>query len=427
METPGNSTYGATRAWLLLALLVALNVLNFIDRTLPQAFIVDITEELALSYTEFTLISGPLFAIVYALTGLVTGALADKMSRPRLIAVGVGIWSVMTAATGYAKTIAQLAGARALVAVGEATLTPSALSMISNVFATRNQGLATSIYYLGISLGAGAAYLVAGSLGPQIGWRGCFILLGVIGIALALLCLFFSDPRSAPPRPASAGEIGANIGVTFRALFSSQALGLTWLAAVLLTFSQGASVLDQAWLVNELGMQRADAQNIVGLIFTTGSIGGAILGGLAADWSRARWAAGRIYFFIAGLLLVLPASIALRFQEPNTQAFLALMLIACAGFTLFYGAIMPAIQELAPDNVRATLVAATILGMALLGTALGNVAAGVLADVFASAGSREPIRNATILIHAVGFLALPCLVQSARRYRAATENAPACA
>lgn len=410
----------SARAWLVLAFLVSLNTLNFVDRTLPQAFIVDITSDLQLSYTEFTLIVGPAFAIIYALTGLFTGVLADRVHRPRLIALGVTIWSVMTMATGLARNWAQFAGARALVAVGESTLSPSALSMLSASFPKARHGVATSLYYLGISIGGGSAFLIAGTLGQQVGWRACFIILGGVGLVMALLCLAVADPRqkrsSDDRQPHKPAALMTSIQEALSAFTAYPALGWIWLAAVILTFSQGASVLDQAWLVREVGMASADAQILVGLVFTSGSITGSVLGGFLADWFAGKWAAGRLYYLALLVLLLAPAAVALRFAEPSSIAFVALLFFGSAGFTLGYGAIVPAILDLAPERLHGAVLGATLLGMALLGSATGNVFSGVLADTILSLGWSTPLRAAGLTTNLLALLALPCLALSASTY-----------
>jgi MFS family permease len=423
----GNDVHSAVPGasnWALLALLVALNTLNFIDRTLPQAFIVDITTELQLSYTQFTLLNGPLFALIYAGMGLVTGALADRVSRTRVIAIGAAFWSLMTAATGAARGIFQFAAMRALVAVGEASLSPSALSMLAQAFPPARHGLATSLYYLGISLGAGCAYAIAGSLGAVVGWRMCFFILGGIGLAMALLCLFFRDPRGAqdPGETRGRGGVAATVAAAIGTLLRMSPLTCVWLAAVLIAFSQGASILDQAWLVHERGFQTAEAQSLVGLVFTLGSLTGALFGGAVADWFAARWAGGRLYCAIWFIVVLTPAGFAFRFVDPNTPAFIALLFAGSAAFTLFYGPLLSSIQALAPERLRATLVAATLLGMALLGTACGNVFAGFLADRIADAGWSMPLRAACLVTQAAALLALPFLLIAARLYKRALPS-----
>lgn len=409
-------------AWGLLAFLVVLNTLNFIDRTLPQAFIVDITRDLDLTYTTFALVVGPLFAVLYAALGTVAGALADRVHRGRLMALGVLLWSAMTAATGAVRGLVDFAGARAMVAVGEASLSPSALSLVNTVFPPVRRGVATSLYYLGISLGAGSAYLIAGTLGALVGWRMCFLILGGVGMIMAAGCLLIREPRSVgpsdettskQPRP---GALLASVREALGGFVRLPALGLTWAAAVLIQFSQGASILDQAWLVREAGMAQSEALNLVGVVFMAGSTAGALLGGVLSDALASRFRAGRLIYLL-GLVLVLgPTGILLRFAEPGSSAFIGLLFLGSAGFTLPYGGLVPTIVDLTPTRLQGAVIGLTLLGMALLGTSLGNLAAGTLADLFVSMGAQTPLRAALISVNATVLLAVPLLVLAARRY-----------
>ena len=126
----------------------------------------------------------------------------------------------MTAASGLAKNFAQLGLARIFVAIGEATLTPAAVAMIGDVFRPRQRALASGLYYLGIPLGASFSLIVANLLWPipWIGWRGCFIALGLVGLSMVVVLLFVKDPprglhdwAGAPPvRPCHRGEWGSS-------------------------------------------------------------------------------------------------------------------------------------------------------------------------------------------------------------------------
>ncbi|MCM8732486.1 MFS transporter [Hephaestia sp. GCM10023244] len=414
------------RAWGLLVALLLLNILNFVDRILPQAFIVDITDDVGISYTTFALIGGPIFGIIYAVMGLVMGGLADRLSRPRLIAVGMTLWSVMTAATGFARNALHFGLARSAVAIGEASLSPSALSMLADVFPRSRQGTAASLYYLGISIGSSAAYLIAGSLGASIGWRGCFIALGVLGALLALPVLLLRDPRPRDQTAISPQSLRSVFGQMARdvpaALRGPRSLKWVLLAIILIQFSQGASILDQAWLVREVGLEKAYAQTLVGMIFMIGSIAGALLGGVIADWFARRWATGRIHYAMVALLILTPAALGLRIVTPLSPMFITFLLMVSAGYTLFYGAFLPLVQDLTSTKVRASMIAVTLLSMALLGTALGNVFAGALADIFGAWGVPTPLRMACIVTNGIAILALPCLAIAARTFTADRER-----
>ena len=179
----------------ILIFLLLLNILNMVDRTLITSFGTAIINDLELSDSQFGMLTGPIFVFFYSIMGLFMGALADRVHRPRLIAAGLLLWSLLTAVSGLAKNFAQIGIARLFIGVGESAMAPSAISMIADMFPKAKRGTATGIYYLGVPLGAGGAYIVAGILGPMIGWRNCFIVLGALGVGLALLLLLLKDPQ----------------------------------------------------------------------------------------------------------------------------------------------------------------------------------------------------------------------------------------
>ena len=134
-------------AWLVLALLTLLNVVNFVDRQLVTSLQVPLKAETSLQLDDLriTLLAGYAFAVVYSIAGLYFGTIADRWNRPKLIAAGLLVWSAMTAASGLAQSFWQLAAARVLVAIGEATLTPSAIAMLGDAFPPRRRALASGL------------------------------------------------------------------------------------------------------------------------------------------------------------------------------------------------------------------------------------------------------------------------------------------
>ena len=186
---------GAATRWGLLALLTLINILNFVDRQLLPSFANFIKPELELTDTEYALLTGLFFIVFYAVAGLFMGIMADRMHRGRLIAVAIALWSLLTAASGAARGFVSMAIPRALIGVGESALTPAAISLLSDRFRPAQLGLAAGLYYLGVPVGAGLSLLVAGYLGPTIGWRNCFYLLGGAGMLFAAAMLLVRDPR----------------------------------------------------------------------------------------------------------------------------------------------------------------------------------------------------------------------------------------
>lgn len=399
-----------------LVVLSVLNILNFTDRFLIQGFAVDLMADLHLSNLQFTLLTGFAFTLFYTVVGVWMGALADRVHRPRLIAAGLCAWTALTAATALVGTFFQLAIVRTLTGIGEATLTPAAIGLLADTQPARRRALATGIYYLGAPIGIGGAFLLAGALGPVMGWRGGFVALGAAGFVLALAAARLREPRAglAAVASAQAGPLrAAALREVAMALRASPALCLLMLAGILVIFGQGALVLDQPWLVQERGLVKGHAQALSGAMFMGGGVVGSLLGGWLADWMESRRAGGRLRLLAWAYLVGVPAAYVYRFAAPAGAAFLPAMFVGSVMVTLGYGPLFASLQELTPARLRSTMTATMILGMTLLGTSGGNLVVGLLADRFRAAGVVEPITHAVAWTMLPGLLAIPCLFAAA--------------
>ncbi|MDP6970696.1 MAG: MFS transporter, partial [Pseudomonadales bacterium] len=246
----------AGRHYAFLGFLTLLNVMNFVDRQLLGSFANFIVPELELTNTQFGLLTGLVFIVFYSAMGLFMGALADMVNRTRLIAAGLAAWSILTALSGAARGFWSLAAPRMLIGVGESIMTPTSMSLLADRFPPQRLGFASGCYYMGVPIGVGVSLLIVGYLGPAIGWRNCFYLLGGIGVVLAIVMLFMKEtPRrhvveNAQQEKLTFGEIVAVLG---RALRKSPALGLTIAGGVAMHFILGAATFDQLWYVQERG------------------------------------------------------------------------------------------------------------------------------------------------------------------------------
>ena len=159
------------RSYVFLCFLTLLNVMNFVDRQLLASFANFIVPDLGLTNTQFGLLTGFAFILFYATMGLFMGALADLLHRPRLIAAGLALWSILTAASGAARGFISLGIPRMFIGIGESALTPTSMSLLSDRFPLSRLGFASGFYYMGVPIGVGVSLLIAGYLGPAIGWR----------------------------------------------------------------------------------------------------------------------------------------------------------------------------------------------------------------------------------------------------------------
>jgi MFS family permease len=406
-----------------LGFLTLLNVMNFVDRQLLASFSNFIVPDLGLSNTQFGLLTGLVFLTFYSVAGLFMGTLADRVNRTRFIAVGVALWSLLTAASGLAKGFLSLAAPRMLIGVGESILTPTSMSLLADRFPSNRLGFASGFYYMGVPIGVGVSLLIVGYIGPLIGWRNCFYLLGAIGLALAVVMYFLKDPErtseanEAGPAPVSPGFLEL-LKVLMDALRASPALMLTICGGVAFHFILGAATFDQLWYVQERGFDKAEIAQITGWIGITAGIAGNLFGGLGGDYFLKKTGVGRPMFLFFVMLALAPVNIAYRLVEPDHWVF---WLGVAAGFFqlgCFYGPTFATVQELVPEKIRATVVAFYILLLNMAGVAIGVSLAGIYIDYLIDIKSPEPYTQALLWFTVISLTAIPLFYFAGRRYEA---------
>jgi len=147
-------------SWYVLGVLVVVYILNFIDRQILSILAVDIKADLGLDDSDLGFLGGAAFAVFYALFGIPLGRLADNWSRVKLLSIGLTLWSLMTALSGFARNQVELTFARMGVGVGEATASPTAYSLISDYFPKKQRATALAIYSSGLYIGGGVSLFI---------------------------------------------------------------------------------------------------------------------------------------------------------------------------------------------------------------------------------------------------------------------------
>jgi MFS family permease len=209
-DSPNGGYPSPAYAWYVVVVLTIAYTVSFIDRQIMALMVEPIRRDLAISDTQMSLLLGLAFAIFYTLLGIPIARLADRFSRRGIIAAGITIWCVMTATCGISRNYAQLFLARVGVGVGEAALSPSALSMMSDYFPKKKRGRAVAFYTMGISMGVGLAMILGGKiialvtdapvvdlpvLGELYAWQTVFLVVGLPGILVAALMLTVREPE----------------------------------------------------------------------------------------------------------------------------------------------------------------------------------------------------------------------------------------
>jgi MFS transporter, Spinster family, sphingosine-1-phosphate transporter len=392
-------------AWGLLAILTFLNILNFVDRQLLASFANFIKPDLGLTDTQFGLLNGLLFILFYAVAGLFMGVVADRAHRGKLIAAASALWSLLTAASGAAVGFISMAIPRALIGVGESALTPTAISLMADRFPTHRLGMAAGIYYMGVPIGAGASLLIAGFLGPAIGWRNCFYILGGLGLLIALAMLLVRDERQVE-RQVSGPVFSVQMRLLWQTLRRSPSLCATIAGGVALHFSVGAASFDQLWFVQERGFERAEIAKLAGGLTVFAGLAGNLFGGFIGDWWQKNTKSGRPMLLFWLFLVLSPLNYLYR-TAPSDSIFLYLG-IGMGIFQLasYYGPSSATVQELTSPNVRATVMAFFVLCVNVIGLGVGVTGAGFVADMLRAQGSAAPYSE---MLLAFTFLSLLCV------------------
>jgi MFS family permease len=368
-------------AWGLLASLTALNVLAFIDRQLVVTLAPLLIEDLGLTRAEIGLLVGASFIVVFAGLNLVLGAAADRVSRPRLIAVGLAVWSVATTVTGAGRSFLHLALMRVFVGVGEATLTPAGLSMLGDRFPAHRLGLASSIFYTGIPIGFAASFLLAGWIGPWLGWRACFVILGAVGLVAVAAVALMKDPGrrgvgAEAPRVSFAQQ-ARSLG---HAVVETPAIALVSLSGALLGFMGSASQHTITWLVQERGFEYSRAAFLSAGMVAVGGLLGNVAAGTFTDWGRGRHPGGRLVGLAILAALASPVGAAFYMMPPSSPFFFPAWFAAQGWMLGWFGPVFAALDELAPPGRRATVLGFGLLVTNLLGVATGPWVAGLIGD-----------------------------------------------
>ncbi|MEX3968949.1 MFS transporter, partial [Paraburkholderia sp. EG286B] len=374
-----------------LATLLVVHLLAHIDRNMLLGFSPQIIGDLRLNHTQYGFLAGAVWVLSFGVMAMFMGTLADRFSRPRIIAAGVLIWSACTLASGHAQSFEQMVVARFFVASGEAALVPAAVALLAELFSGKRRGTAMGLFFMGIPLGVGCSFLLAGSFGATLGWRSTFHALGVIGIAIALpLALLREDRSIVAPQERGAPFLEQALSV-LRTVGGNRALSFTIAGFVLVHLVFASLSFTQLWLVDERGMNAAGIATRIGALQLVFGTLGAAAGGAVGDRAARRLRGGHASFMALLVLVCAPLMLAYRFVPAGSPLFYIGM---CAGFFLpmaAYGSALTAITSMTPARMRSTVTGFTMLLINVFALAIGTVVIGMLADHLKRAGSAAPL------------------------------------
>ncbi len=390
-----------------LALLSLINLLNYLDRYLVSALFESLKHsELALTDKQLgSLMSG--FLIVYTLAAPVFGALGDRRARPKLIAVGVAIWSLATALSGFVGSFLPLLFARASVGIGEAAYGTIAPSLLADYYPANRRGRVMAIFFCAIPVGSALGYVVGGLIDKHYGWRAAFFAAGIPGIILAALCPLLRDPpRGAqdagsgapPPAPIEARRpIGIATGATYRRLLRNLPYVLTVLGYAAYTFAVGGlAAWMPAFLERVRGMPRADATVSFGAIVVITGFIGTFAGGWLGDYCT-RYSRSAFLWLCALSTLIAAPFVWLALTIGSPRLYLLYMVIAQLCLFLSTGPVNAAILNIVSPLERASAVALSVFSIHLFGDAVSPFLIGALSDA-SSLGQAVKIVPAAVVV-----------------------------
>ncbi|HLY69924.1 MAG TPA: MFS transporter [Puia sp.] len=393
-----------------LGMLTLVYVFNFIDRQLLVILQESIKKELHLSDTQLGLLSGFTFAIFYVTLGIPIARVADRGNRRNIVAISLGLWSMMTAFSGMARNFIQLLAARIGVGVGEAGGSPPAHAMISDYFPPEKRSTALSVYSSGIYIGVLIGFLMGGYLNQHLGWRTAFFVLGIPGIIFSLFFFtFVKEPRRGATDP-DAGrkeQTHSLIGV-IKLLYSSGTFVCLTLATGLHVFCiYGLLNWAPSFLSRIHGMKSTEIGVSLGLIFGICGGIGTFAGGLLTDFfgkKDKRW-----YLRIPGYAIFLSIFFGAGALFLNNTSLSLLCLGGCAFLqSMYLGPSIAVAHSLVPASMRALTSAVLFLMLNLIGLGFGPLVVGMISDLLKPWLGTESLRWAMsiILIVSVGSTAL---------------------
>jgi MFS family permease len=363
-----------------LGLLLAVNLLNYIDRQVLFAVFPLIKIDLRLTDTALGLL-GSAFMLSYLLFAPLFGWLGDKWSRTRLASGGLVVWSLATAMAGYASGYRTLLAARATVGVGEASFGTVSPGLVADYFPKEQRGRILSWFYVAIPVGSALGYLLGGVLGQRYGWHTAFLMVGIPGLLLAIpIALLRTPPRGGDATASvSAGE-GRKVSEGYAALFKNRSFVCNTLAMAAMTFAIGGLA---QWIPSFL--HRVHALDVAkgNTLFGATTVLAGILGTLAGGWLGDRWqkSNGKGYLLLSGWGFLLGTPFAVwAILAPGLTGCMSAIFIAEFFLFLNTGPLNTVIINVTDPAIRAMAFAVNIFFIHALGDAISPSILGWLSD-----------------------------------------------
>lgn len=379
---------------------------RFVDMQIIAVLLESIRQEFKFSDTQLGLLGGIAFALFYAALGLPIAWMADRYNRRNIIAVAVGLWSLMTAACGMATGFVSLFLARIGVGVGEAGGIPPSYSLISDYIAREKRGTVFAILNSSIPVGVFVGFMVGGWVNEYYGWRAAFFVVGFPGIFLALLVRFTlrEPPRGYAEKQQTTMEPSA-LKDTFRYLWGLKSYRHIVLATSIMTLgAYGSGIWIPSFFIRIHGMGVAEIGTWLAFIYGIGGALGTTLGGMIADRRARNKDDFRWYMWVPAMagLAILPFSF-IVYLWPNPIQALLIHLFTTTLMHMFMGPAYGTVQTLAGVKRRAMAAAVNLFMVNLIALGTGPLIIGMASDFFNAQFGHNALRYAILTVVVVAY------------------------
>jgi len=387
-------------SWLWLAVLLCAYSSSYIDRQILSLMVDPIKADLNISDSQFSLLHGLSFAMLYCVLGFPVGDLVDRVKRGRLIAGGVIVWSVMTALCGTANSFGRLFLMRIGVGVGEATLNPAAYSLLADCFPPHRLGRALSIYIAGAGIGAGLAFMLGGAvigmvehvgpmplLGEMRPWQKAFLLVALPGLPISIALLMLREPA----RQGKVDKVAVPWPVFFRFIADNRTFLTPFLFGIACTAAISLASLNwaPAFLMRSFKLGASDVGFMLGAVTMAGVVGGLILGAYVAEWAVRRGVQqAQIRVSAVATLLAVPPAIAMGLAPSLPTAIICLLVLLLFS-NMPFGIAGATLQSMTPNQLRGRMSAFLLFCQNGFGMICGPLIPALLTDnLFGGDGTR---------------------------------------
>src|SRR5882672_4730220 len=379
-----------------LAVLFAINLMNFFDRQIIGGVGEGIRREWALSDTALGLL-GTVFTLLYAVVGLPLGRLSDRRQRRKILAAGVFLWSLLTAASGIARSFSQLIAARLGVGIGEATCSPASTSLLGDLFPAQQRARAVAIWMLGLPLGLGLANGAGGWILQNWGWRNAFYIAAIPGLLCAVAALMMREPSRGMKEAHAVGD-RCRSGNPYLLVLSIPTMWWVIASGALHNFNMyalGSFVAPYLVRFHHMTFQRAGW--VAACVYGFSGVLGLTGGGWLADRLYTTRVDGRLIVGTGAIIICTPLMyLGLGRAAGDIVGFALLMGLGVGVMFAYYSTVYATIHDVVEPSLRGTAMALYFFAMYVLGASMGPVGTGLVSDYFtfqkaSAAGAVAPL------------------------------------